>query len=471
MLNTMEELIRRLDLIPPGSTVLCAVSGGADSICLLHALYRLRPALGFSLAAAHYDHRLRGAESRRDALFVEQFVSLCCGRQHLPDGRVLPPVPLLLGSGDVAGEAKARGAGLEETARDMRYAFLRQAARQAGADRIATAHTADDNAETLLFHLARGTGLRGLGGIPPVRGELIRPLLTTTRREVEAYLAYYALPHMEDSSNEEDGFTRNRIRHRLMPVLEDLFPGFSARAGETAALLRADEDCLTAQARTLAGQAVPTEDGLSLDAAALAAAPAPVAARAVRLLLGELWGGDLNCARVHLEAVLALCRGDAPSAQVNLPRGTLARRCYGRLELVRPAGELPPEPAPLPLPGELTWGRWTITCRRETYCGQPQGPWDFWLDQASLPNLTLRPRKTGDRLSLPGRPDKSLKKWMIQEKIPRYLRDLLPVFDSGGRVAAGAGLGPDTGTLPRIGEAAWHIRLSPAPPLDHTGKE
>ena len=108
-----------------------------------------------------------------------------------------------------------------------------RAAREAGADRIATAHTADDNAETLLLHLARGTGLRGLGGIPPARGALIRPLLSTSRQEVEDYLAYYALPHMEDSSNASDDFARNRIRHQVIPVLEDLFPGFAARVGES----------------------------------------------------------------------------------------------------------------------------------------------------------------------------------------------------------------------------------------------
>ena len=476
MLNSMEQLIRQLELIPPGSTVLCAVSGGADSVCLLHALYRLRSRLGFSLAAAHFDHQLRGEESRRDARFVEQFVSLCCGAQHLSDGRILPPVSLYLGSGDVAGQARARGAGLEETAREMRYAFLRRAAAQAGADRIATAHTADDNAETILLHLTRGAGLRGLGGIPPRRGEIIRPLLTTTRREVEEYLAFYALPHMEDSSNLSDEFSRNRIRHQVIPVLEELSPGFLSRMEETAALLRADEDCLTGLARELAAQARPVEGGFSLDARALSSAPIPVSSRAVRLLLGQLWGGDQNCARVHLTAVLDLCRGSDPSAQIHLPHNTLARRVYDRLELcLRRDESAPLSPAVLPLPGRLTWGGWLAVCRAERYEGGPQGPWEFWLDREAAPSLTLRPRRTGDHLTPAGRPGKSLKKWMIQEKIPRHLRDTLPILDCRGAVAAAAGLGPDRAFLPRPGQAAWHIALASAPdqtiPPKETEKE
>ena len=158
MLEQMRQLISSAALLPPGSHVLCAVSGGADSVCLLHALYHLRPSLNFSLSAAHYDHGLRGEDSTQDAGFVEQFVSLCCGEQRLPDGRVLPPVKLYQGKGDVGKEAARTGAGIEETARILRYAFLRLAAQQAGANLIATAHTADDNAETILFHLSRGSG-------------------------------------------------------------------------------------------------------------------------------------------------------------------------------------------------------------------------------------------------------------------------------------------------------------------------
>ena len=167
MLRQIERFIREQDLIPPGSAVLCAVSGGADSVAMLHVLCRLRDRLDFTLAAAHYNHRLRGAESDRDQRFVEQFVQLCCGRHRRGDGTVRPAVPLYIGSGDVSAQARIRGTGIEETARDMRYAFLRQAAEEAGARWIATAHTANDNVETILFHLARGSGLRGLGGIPP----------------------------------------------------------------------------------------------------------------------------------------------------------------------------------------------------------------------------------------------------------------------------------------------------------------
>lgn len=460
MLESMEKLIGERELIPPGSTVLCAVSGGADSICLLHALYQLRPRLGFSLAAAHYNHMLRGEDADRDAAFVEQFLSLCCGPQRLADGGLLPAVPLYSGSGDVAGEAERRGMGLEETAREMRYAFLRQAARQAGADRIATAHTADDNAETVLLHLARGTGLRGLGGIRPSGDGLIRPLLTTTRRQVENYLAYYGLPHVEDSSNQDDSYSRNRIRHQIMPVLEGLFPNFAARLADNAALLRADEDYLTSLARDQAGQAQQSGDCLSIPVQTLLDLPDPVAARTIRVLLGQLNGGDQDCGAVHLHALLDLCRSPRPSARLDLPWGLTARREYGLLVLARRSSPPPMEPIHLPLPGEIRVGDWQVVCGAERYIGQPQGPLEFYLSQEAVSSLTVRPRQTGDRLTLLGRPGKSIKKWFVDEKVPRHLRNQVPVFAQNGVVAAVAGLGPDAACLPQPGERSWHISLT-----------
>lgn len=460
MLKTVETFIREQDLIPPGAAVLCAVSGGADSVAMLHILYRLRDKMDFRLAAAHYNHRLRGAESDRDQQFVEQFVRLCCGEHRLSDGTILPAVPLYLGSGDVAGQARLRGTGVEETARDMRYAFLRQTAAEAGADLIATAHTANDNVETILFHLARGSGLRGLGGILPRREEIIRPLLTVTRPQVEDYLRRQCLPHMEDSSNWNDDYTRNRIRHQVLPVLEELSPGFAARLADTAALLRADEACLTGLARELAGRAVPREGGLAIEAAVIAAAPDPIASRALRLLLGRLWGGDQNCSAVHLNALLKLCRGDDPSGEVCLPHGTNARRAYETLLFVPRLGPIPLEEGPLPLPGALDCGPWRISCQGEAYGGQLQGPWDFWLDREAVPAVRVRSRRAGDRLTLPGRLGKTVKKWMIEEKISRFRREVLPVFDCGGRPAAVAGLGPDRAFVPGEGRSAWHITVS-----------
>lgn len=463
MLESMEALIRDLAMIPPGSHILCAVSGGADSVCLLHALYRLRDTLQFTLSAAHYDHQLRGEESQRDAFFVKQFVQMCCGQQRLLDGRILPPVQLYMGTGDVAQQAALQHQGIEETAREMRYAFLQQTAREAGADRIATAHTADDNAETLLLHLTRGSGLRGLGGIPPSRDNLIRPLLTTSRSQIEAYLLHYALPHVEDSSNANDDYTRNRLRHQVIPLLEQISPGFLLRMTDTAQLLREDEAYLTHQAGHLSDLAVQSAGQVVIPAALLAEAPRPVAVRAIRLLLGQLWGGDQDCGSVHLLSILDLCRGTSPSAQVDLPHGSLARREYEALVLTVRQPSASPEEAALPLPGKLRYGAYQIQCNAQAYHGQRQGPWQFWLAQSSVSTLSVRSRHTGDTLSLPGRPEKSVKKWMIQERLPRHCRDLLPVFDCGGQVAAVAGLGPDRAMLPQPGQSSWLITISPLP--------
>ncbi|HIS67540.1 MAG TPA: tRNA lysidine(34) synthetase TilS, partial [Candidatus Scatomorpha merdipullorum] len=199
-------MMDRTDL--SGLRVLCAVSGGADSVYLLHKCCELRAAKGLSVCAAHYNHCLRGEESERD----ERFVRALCEELG---------VELKAGRGDVAAYARENKLGIEEAARKLRYEFLERAADELGCEMILTAHNADDNAETMLMALARGAGPRGLAGIPPVRGRVARPMLDVTRAEIERYLAENGFEYVEDSTNASTDYTRNRIRKLVMPVLRE----------------------------------------------------------------------------------------------------------------------------------------------------------------------------------------------------------------------------------------------------------
>ena len=471
MLEPAEKLIAEYRMLPPGTRVLCALSGGADSVCLMHLLYRLRRRLDIQVAAAHYNHCLRGAESDRDEQFVREFVSQCCGPDRHPGplgvAQPLPEVELTVGRGDVAAQAARTGQGIEETARQMRYDFLQQAARELDCTVIATAHNADDNAETVLLHLMRGTGLRGLGGIPPARDNIVRPLLTTTRQEIEDYLRTQGLPWVEDSTNRSDQYLRNRVRHQVIPALRQAAPGFDRRLIGFSSAVRSDEAYL----EQLAEQALVglrQKDGrLTCPAAAVAGQADPIALRCTRLLMTRARNGDSRCTAAHLRALVGLCRSDDPSARIDLPGGLLVRREYGLLVLEKS----PPAPpgtaeAALSLPGETDWGGWRIACTRETYAGQPCGPRDFWLD-GGLTALTVRPRRTGDTLAPPGRHEKSLKRWFIDEKVPAHRREQIPVLAAGRAAAAVCGLGPDRRHVPGAGAPAWHITLterqSPSP--------
>ena len=206
MLSKLRAFVKQQNLISPGDQIVCAVSGGADSMALLFAMYLLKEEWNLQLSAVHFNHHLRATESDEDERFVRDF---CEGYG----------IPLYVGSAQV----KTGEKGLEAAARDARYAYF---ATLPG--KIATAHTADDNAETMLMHLLRGTGLKGLGGIAPKRNNLIRPLLSVTRQEVLAFLEEYSLPYREDSSNATDLFLRNRIRHHVVPLLKSENPKFSA---------------------------------------------------------------------------------------------------------------------------------------------------------------------------------------------------------------------------------------------------
>ncbi len=412
MLENAHALAAEYEMFPAGTKILCAVSGGADSMCLLHALSRWE---GVSLVAAHFNHQLRGEEADRDEGFVRDF----CREQG---------IPLTVGRGDVGAYAQREKLSVEAAARTLRYAFLFQAAKMEDCGVIATAHHAGDNAETVLLHLLRGSGLNGLTGIAPKTRNVVRPLLTTSRQEIEEYLAAYHIPHVEDSTNSDDAYTRNRVRRQLIPLLEELNPGFVRRLTEAIPRLRSDNDCLNDLARQVLQQAERQGEDLAIPAAAIAQAPAPVAARAVRLLLAEAAEGDWDCSAPHIEAALALCESGDPSARVSLPHGLTALREYDALILTRD-----PDPGPLeefaPVQGENPI---------------PGTAWVLVLDAPPWPGLTVRPRRTGDTVTLPGRPRKSVKELFIDEKVPRRLRERIPLAADGGGVLALAGFGENT---------------------------
>ena len=287
MINKVSAFIRKEQLIAPNDRICCALSGGADSVALFFALYLLREKLQFTLSAVHFNHGLRGEEAERDQAFTQK---LC--EQY--------DVSLHIGQAQVVAGAK----GLEAAARDARYAFF-----DTLSEKIATAHTADDNAETVLMHLIRGSGLKGLGGIAPQRGQIIRPMLTVTREEVLAFLQEYNLPHIEDSSNASDDFFRNRLRHRLLPLLKQENPSLSQNLSQMAMRLRQDELLI----ETMMDEALPSVSALRQMHPALRT-------RYLRRFLADC--GLKEAGAEHIALTEGLLCSDNPSAAVHLPMGS-----------------------------------------------------------------------------------------------------------------------------------------------------
>ena len=388
MLSKLLAFLRGHNMVQPGDTVICAVSGGADSMALLQGMYRLREKLGITLEAAHFNHNLRGEESHRDEAFVRDF---CQNRN----------IPLHVGSAQVEAGEK----GLEAAAREARYAFF---ATLSGT--IATAHTADDNAETVLMHLVRGTGLKGLGGIAPVRERIIRPMLEITRQEVLAFLEAEGVSYVTDSSNGTDAFLRNRIRHHVMPLLKEENPSVAENLSATALRLRQDEQILDSMAE------------LTTDIHGLRKMPPALQTRVLQKLLLDF--GVQEAEAHHVAELRSLVYSENPSAY-NQFRGVLIGRQYDTLVKLE---ALPPmERGILQCPGETEFPELGIKviCEENLMDG-------YRVHVRG--DLILRSRKEGDTIRLPGG-TKTLKKLMIDQKIPAKQRDHIPVIaDADGIV-------------------------------------
>lgn len=402
MLNKLSGFLDRYAMVQPGDTVVCAVSGGADSVALLFGMYLLRERLGIKLEAAHFNHHLRGAESDRD----EEFVCRFCDHYD---------IVLHLGGGQIVPGKK----GLEAAAREARYRFF-----ETLSGKIATAHTANDNAETVLMHMVRGTGLRGLGGIAPVNGRLIRPMLDVTREEVIAFLTQYHLRHITDSSNDTDEFLRNRLRHHTVPLLEQENPAFVRNMSAMALRLRDDEAVLESLSPAVK------------DVTVLRNMDPALRRRSLDRLLKE-WGiSEPEASHIALTEKLVFSR--RPSAEASFPGGVTVCRNYDRLEKKETVDI--PEPLKLSCPGvvELPWAGVRVICtpadalHAQTDCFTVDACGDLWI----------RTRRTGDAITLSGG-TKSLKKLFIDRKLPAAQRCLIPVLTDSRGILGVYGFGPD----------------------------
>lgn len=400
MLNKLQQFVRQYGLLQPGEHVICAVSGGADSVALLFAMYLLKEKLNISLAAAHFNHHLRGEESDSDEAFVKDL----CSRYD---------IPLRIGGGTVTPGKK----GLEAAARDARYAFLKSLP-----GKIATAHTADDNAETVLMRMVRGTGLKGLGAIAPVSGRLIRPMLTVTRQEVLAFLQEYHLSYVEDSSNQTDLFLRNRLRHSVLPLLKQENPRLAENLSAMALRLQEDEKALAELTQP------------ETDVTRLRQMPRALRSRCLAAFLEKSGVPELEAEHIALAEKLVF--SEKPSAKAAFPGGVTVGRSYDRLEVLTELAA--PAPVVLQCPGQAVFGNICVCC--ETAVGLEDENNSFTVQPCG--QILLRSRTSGDTIRTGGG-TKSLKKLFIDKKIPAAQRQSVPVVADSLGVLGVYGIGAD----------------------------
>lgn len=409
--------ISRYSMLASGDRVAIAVSGGRDSVCLFHVLRDLAPRLGFTIAGiAHLNHQLRGDESDADEEFVAGLalrhgVRFFCER---------------------AAVASQNG-NLEQAARRARHAFFDRLVRENGADCIATGHTSSDQAETVLFRLLRGSGLRGLAGILPVtREKLIRPLLLVSREETETYLRERGIPWRDDSSNADPRFARNRIRHGLLPRLaREWNPEVASALANLADLAQEEERWWDAEVVRLAGGLLlPSAGGIEVEATKLAALPRAAARRLMRAALGS----RRLIAFSQIEQILDLATLPSGRGRLDLP-GALVLRSFDWLRI---AAGPPPRPSAIaiPVPGRYPWMGGTICVAiGESPCGN-----DGCVRLKSRAGgisapLELRGWRVGDRYRRVGQyRDQKIKELFQETRVPSWRRVSWPIITSGSNI-------------------------------------
>jgi tRNA(Ile)-lysidine synthase len=428
--------IRERALIGDSDAVAVAVSGGADSVALLLILGAIAARARWRVAGViHVNHGLRGVESDEDEAFVRALarrLSLPCEVAHV----------------DVRARARDRHQSIEAAARDLRYAAFADAASALGATLVATGHTRDDQAETVLLRLLRGAGSRGLGGIRPKRGRYVRPLIDCRRGDLRAFLAAAGEPFREDASNADLAIARNRVRHALLPILDRDWPGAIRALARAAELAADDERVLARMAKEMApALSLSPASGVQLDVRGLVPLPAAIARRIVRDAI-EAAGGTASLRDV--DAVRRLARAPRPDGRLDLGGFEVSRRGSAlRFRAAHPrGGRVRPFEYVLPVPGDVHIDETGATIRASIRKGLPAtsvsaGRDEAWvaLSAIALP-LVVRSRRPGDRVRPFGAPgSRKLQDVLVDAKIPREARDEVAlVVDARGTLLWVAGV-------------------------------
>ncbi len=425
-------------MICPHDHVVLGVSGGADSVCLLFVLLEYAKRVPLNLSAVHVNHGIR-SDAAKDAGYVEAL----CGEQG---------IPFYLREADVKGYAEREKCSGEDAGRRLRYEAFRKISEEIGANKIAVAHNCNDRAETMLFHLFRGSGLKGLCGIRPVRQEIIRPLLCLERAEIEGYLTERQISWCTDSTNGTDDYARNRIRHHILPYVErELVRNCVAHMAQTADILTETEEYMRQQTQEARERCVKESEGrFELSVEVFRGLPPVIQKRLLHLLTEELSPTGKDILSAHIAEILPLFEGTG-SGRVDLPMEMDAVRSYTKVILgknrkyVRPSLGFSVTGEQLQDEGELRVGlgeegvlEFTLLSGRQ-YEEVPRNQYTKWFDYDKIKeSMYVRYRETGDFLSIADGQGqiihKSLKDYMITEKIPREKRENIPLLTEGSHV-------------------------------------
>jgi tRNA(Ile)-lysidine synthase len=445
-LGKVRRTIKKYSLLSPEDRVLVAVSGGPDSVCLLSALHALAGALDLTLHVAHLDHMFRGEESANEARFVARLAEKL-------------GIPSTIEKLDVPAFCRARGVSPQAGARETRYAFLSEVARATGASRIATGHTATDQAETFLMRILRGAGVSGLAAIPPKRDDVIRPLLEVTREEVLDYLRSNDLPFMSDSSNAKPLYTRNRIRMDVLPVLKRFNPRIIKALASAASLLRDEDEAMETHSAALASEILSREkDAVVLRKTEFNALQPALRRRLFRKTAALAGADPSGLSSVQIDEALAFMTEARTGRTMLLPRGLTIEREYGAFVINRAApaeafchGVTVPGLTAVPELGlevEFTLPAGAKNNGKTNYLWQAAFDYD-----KLMPHLTFRNRRPGDWFcpsGMEGR-HKKLQDFLVDEKIPRRRRDRVPLLLAGENILWVVGLRTDERFLAREG--------------------